>query len=124
MVSLFENIMITHRRKRIYMVCFFISQITFLFLVVVCKYSYSVESNKELQTSFKHQFKNEFLSMNSNENGEEIKSIGSDNVSMKKNITSTWPETTPVAAIAADTLRSVQKSIGIDTYLDYEIIII
>lgn len=114
MVSLFENIMITLRRKRFYIVCFFISQITFLFLVMVCKYSYSVGSNKELQTSFKHQFKNEFLVRNSNENRKEIKNEGSDNVSMKKNTTRAWPATTSVNAIAADTLRSVQKSIGME----------
>ena len=101
--------MITHRRKRFYIFCFFISQLTFLFLVVVCKYSYPIESNKEIQNPLKNQFKNDFLVRNSNENRKEIKNEGKDAISIVKNTAIIWPSTIP---IAPDTLTNAKTSIG------------
>ena len=72
---------------------------------MVCKYSYSVESNRELQ----NQFKNDFLVRNSNENREEIKNKGKDTISNVKNTTNIWTSTT---SINVATLRNVKKSIG------------
>ena len=97
--------MITHRRKRFYIFCFFISQLTFMFLVMVCKYSYSVESNRELQ----NQFKNDFLVRNSKQYTKEIKNEGKDTISTVKNTTNIWTSTT---SINVATLRNVKKSIG------------
>ena len=102
--------MITHRRKRFYIFCFFFSQLTFLFLVAVCKYSYSGESNKDFQTPSKQQFKNDILVRNPNGKREEIMNEEKNSILVGKNTTNpVWTSSTPIAVA---TLRNVKKSIG------------
>ena len=101
--------MITPSRQNFNLFCFFISQLTFLFLVVVYKYSYLVGSNEELQIPSIHQFKNDSLVRDSKRNREEIINEGKDTISMVKNATNILTSKTPTAV---DTLRNVKKSIG------------
>ena len=90
-----------------------------MFLVVVCKYSYSVGSNRELQNPLKNQFKNDFLVRNSNGNREEIYNKGKGTISIVKNTSNIWTSTTPVNV---ETLRNVKKSLGKGYNPDYKML--